>query len=234
MVMIKINNKKDIKHYIKKFEIDKIFKNDMTNYMELYSCTKGDHIYMSNRDIEHLYFLVKGTVKIYTISKNGKALSLRFYNPLQILGDIEFIGNKLPTCNVQCLDDSLFIVISFDDMRRYANDDINFYKYISKIFSDKLSTSSDSNMRNFSYSLEERLASYILALSYDSENSNQNSDEVEIFKLNDIAELLGTSYRHLIRTINSLMDKKIIYRKRNIIKILDRDRLEKLAKDLYD
>ncbi len=189
---------------------------------------------MSNRDIEHLYFLVKGTVKIYTISKNGKALSLRFYNPLQILGDIEFIGNKLPTCNVQCLDDSLFIVISFDDMRRYANDDINFYKYISKIFSDKLSTSSDSNMRNFSYSLEERLASYILALSYDSENSNQNSDEVEIFKLNDIAELLGTSYRHLIRTINSLMDKKIIYRKRNIIKILDRDRLEKLAKDLYD
>lgn len=232
--MIKIDNKKDIKYYVKKFDIDKIFKNDMTNYMELYSFDKGEHVYMSNGDIEHLYFLVKGTVKIYTISKNGKALSLKFYNPLQILGDIEFIGNKLPTCNVQCLDDALFIVISFDDMRRYANDDINFYKYISKIFSDKLSTSSHSNMHNFSYPLEERLASYILALSYDSENSNQNSDEVEIFKLNDIAELLGTSYRHLIRTINSLMDKKIIYRKRNTIKILDRDRLEKLAKDLRD
>lgn len=232
--MIKIDNKKDIKHYVKKFDIDKIFKNDMTNYMELYSFDKGEHVYMSNGDIEHLYFLVKGTVKIYTISKNGKALLLKFYNPLQILGDIEFLGNKPPTCNVQCLDDALFIAISFDDMRKYATDDINFYKYISKIFSDKLSTSSDSNMRNFSYSLEERLANYILALNYDSENSNQNSDEVEIFKLNDIAELLGTSYRHLIRTINSLMDKKIIYRKRNSIKILDRDRLEKLAKDLYN
>ncbi len=53
-------------------------------------------------------------------------------------------------------------------------------------------------------------------------------------KLTEIAELLGTSYRHLIRVINKLCDKEIIKKEKNALKIINRAALEELAGDLYN
>ena len=49
-----------------------------------------------------------------------------------------------------------------------------------------------------------------------------------------MADLLGTSYRHLIRTINKLCDEKIIRKEKNSIVILNINALEELAGDLYE
>ena len=58
----------------------------------------------------------------------------------------------------------------------------------------KLASLSVSNSVNILYPLENRLASYILA-SYTNEDNNNTEN------LTQIAEFLGTSYRHLLRVV---------------------------------
>ena len=76
------------------------------------------------------------------------------------------------------------------------------------------------------YPLENRLASYILA-TYTNEYSNSTEN------LTQISEFLGSSYRHLLRVLNKLESEGIIKRNNKKLIILDKDRLEELAGDLY-
>lgn len=90
----------------------------------------------------------------------------------------------------------------------------------------KLASLSVSNSVNILYPLENRLASYILA-SYTNEDSNNTEN------LTQIAEFLGTSYRHLLRVVKEFELEKIIKRDNKKLVILDKDKLEDLAGDLY-
>ncbi len=90
----------------------------------------------------------------------------------------------------------------------------------------KLASLSVSNSVNILYPLENRLASYILA-SYTNEDNNNTEN------LTQIAEFLGTSYRHLLRVVKEFELEKIIKRDNKKLVILDKDKLEDLAGDLY-
>ena len=70
------------------------------------------------------------------------------------------------------------------------------------------------------------MASYILA-SYTNEDSNNTEN------LTQIAESLGTSYRHWLRVVTKFELEKIIKRDNKKLVILDKDKLEDLAGDLY-
>ena len=78
-------------------------------------------------------------------------------------------------------------------------------------------------------SLESRLASYIYAFVNEENNEEFTFEE----SYSEIAELLGTSYRHLNRTLNKLCSDNILQKdgKKYIIK--DIERLKLLSGDLY-
>jgi CRP-like cAMP-binding protein len=40
---------------------------------------------------QYLYVLVKGKIKIYTSSAEGKTLILSFKTPLEVIGDLEYV-----------------------------------------------------------------------------------------------------------------------------------------------
>ncbi|MFH4289055.1 helix-turn-helix domain-containing protein, partial [Acinetobacter baumannii] len=72
----------------------------------------------------------------------------------------------------------------------------------------KLNRLSKNSTINLLYPLENRLASYMLAAG---ERAVQHGNRI-VFSgnLTETAELLGTSYRHLLRTLNVFCDKEII------------------------
>ncbi|WP_261856902.1 cyclic nucleotide-binding domain-containing protein [Clostridium folliculivorans] len=230
--IIKINNRSTIEAFKDLHNIDSYFSSDMTTHMEIHIFEKGELVYRSNEEIEYFYFLVKGKCKVYTLLQNGKSLLLRFYNPLMVMGDLEFISESTANCNVEAVHSCTFIGISLDVIRKYAKDDAIFLRHICKSLSEKLATSAVSNSINLLYPLENRLASYMLAISSE-EDLSTSLKGIVAERFTEIAELLGTSYRHLLRIINKLCDQKIIARNGNSLVILDYERLENLAGDLY-
>ncbi|MPM79649.1 hypothetical protein SDC9_126688 [bioreactor metagenome] len=82
---------------------------------------------------------------------------------------------------------------------------------------------------NLLYPLENRLASYINESLVCGDNLYIDFDE----NLNNIAELLGSSYRHLLRTFNTLCKKGVLKREDGKYKIINKVLLKDLAGDLY-
>lgn len=229
--MQRIEDRQKMSYYIKKYNINGIFSKDMTEYMEMHLFGKDDHICWNNERLNYFYFLVKGRVKVYTLLKNGKSLLLQFYKPLTVIGDLEFNKNTTASSNIQAIEESLLIAISMDKLREQASNDTKFLMYLINSLSKKLIISSSSGSINLLYPLENRLASYILATT--SIDDKDEGDRIYPQKLTEIADLLGTSYRHLIRTLNKLISQGIIKKEKGIIVILNRDALEILAGDIY-
>lgn len=232
--MNRINNQTKLDNYIKKYNIENFFGIDMKNYMELHSFDKGSHLVKTNEPINYFYFFVEGKVKVYTVLKNGKSLLFRLYKPLNIIGDVEFIDCNTANSNIEAINECLCIGISMINIRKYAINDPLFLKCMCTSLGKKFISSSISSSINILYPLENRLSSYLLAIAPEN-NQHSNLDAGIITdKFTEMADLLGTSYRHLIRTINKLCNEKIIKKEKNTISILNISALEKLAGDLYE
>ncbi len=226
--MQRISNEVTLKYYIEKFSINEIFQNDMQKYMELHLFNKGEQIYNSNRTADYVYFLVKGKFKVLTAQTNGKSLLLRFYHPLQMIGDVELLGYIDPLCNLEVLSEVICIGISVEVIRSQCMNDIKFLNFLAKGLAQKLIESSNSSSINLLYPLENRLASYLLAIS-----AEENISSIATNKPSEMADFLGTSYRHLNRTLSMFQNKNLIKKDKKFIEIINREELEKLAGDLY-
>jgi CRP-like cAMP-binding protein len=223
---------KQLLYFINKFNISSVFQNNITEYMKLDKFNKGEHILRANQKLEFLYFMVEGKAKVFTLLKNGKSLLLRFYNPFVVIGDVEFIDGTPVTCNVEAISPVTCIGVPLEVLQKSATNDPVFLKFICKSLSEKLAKNSVSSSINLLYPLENRLASYILAIAEENRSSS-SFNGIYTDKLTEMADLLGTSYRHLIRIINKLTLEGIIEKQNNRIIILSRPSLEKLAGDLY-
>lgn len=198
--------------------------------MTLYMFNKNDYICKEEENLDNMFFLVEGKAKVSKHLENGKSLLISFYNPFTIIGDVEFIRNNPTDCSVQAIKDTYCIGINFDIVRNQLIKDCKFLINICDYLSEKLTSGSNNSSINLLYPLENRLASYIVAFTnLDTHNKKFTLEE----NYSEIAELLGTSYRHLNRTLSKLCSDKILKRNKKEFIIEDLDKLLYLAGDLY-
>lgn len=230
--MTKVNNPKIMDGYILEYNIDEIFTEDMRSFMELILFKKGEYICRENEDINYIFFFLKGKAKVYITLGNGKSLLLYFYQDFKVLGDLELINYQSATSNVQAIEDTYCIGIPLEKARERLLKDTKFLRYICSSLGEKLKRCSKNSSINLLYPLENRLASYILATG---KNINRNGEKIIRFdeNLTEIAEILGTSYRHLLRTLNNLQLKGALAKEDSGFKVIDESILTKLASDVY-
>lgn len=231
--MIKINDRDKLEFYIAKYDLENIFSVDMKRYMKLFLFNKNEYICKVDKKLEYLYFFVQGKAKVYTLLGNGKSLLVCFYKPLMVIGDVEVININTASSNVQVIEDTYCIAIEFDKIRKYALEDPKFLKYMNEGLGEKLIRLSKYSSINLLYPLENRLASYLLAVTPPSNEKISSSLDKDC-NLTEMAELLGTSYRHLLRTLNKLCESGCIEKNKDFYEIKDREKLEELSGDLYD
>ena len=229
--MIKLNNKTKLRYYTNKFEINKIFTQDIEDDMELHYFKKGSHICIKGETLDYFYFFVKCRAKVYISTPNGKSLLIRFYSPLQVIGDVEITCDNNANCNIQAIEDCLCIGIPLYKILEISKYDAKFLNFVCKHLSCKLTSTSASTSLNVLYPLENRLASYLLAL-YPNDLKPENKVLTDNFT--QLAELLGADYRHFLRVVDKLCSKNIIKKEKRSLVILDRDALSELAVDLYN
>ena len=225
--MKKINNPELVDKYINKYNIDDIFSTSMKEHMELFHFKRNEYICKEDENIDYLFFFVEGKAKIYISLKNGKSLLINFYYPFMVLGDLELINLTKATTNMEVIEDAYCIGLPFKQVRDELLNDAKFLRFICSSLGNKMDTSSRNGTINLLYPLENRLASYMMATR--GSGNRIQFDET----LTEIAELLGTSYRHLLRTINNLINKGILKKCEYGYEVIDEEMLSSLAIDLY-
>lgn len=224
-----IVNENLLNKFVSKYDLDQIFGKSVLNEMKLFQFDNGEVVCRNGEILDRLFILVEGKLKISISLPNGKSLLLRFNNPLALIGDVEFINHSEVRSNVETVNRSLLIGISNRILHETPSSNSAFLKFLLRNVSYKLYTFSNFSSLNLLFPVENRFASYLIStLSPDDVSSFAN--EIKTSKLTEIAELLGTSYRHLNRVVNKFSSEDIIERKKGRLHVKDVEKLKLLAK----
>ncbi len=189
----------------------------------LLSYQKGELLCKEGEAFSYLLFLIVGKVKVCITEANGKTLLLSFYYPGTVLGDVELMLDNIGTATATAITPVYCIGIPMKLCKLALDQNLTFLKCTSETITEKFMISSKRNATNMLYTIENRLCAYI-------EATNENGYFQE--NLTEIAELLGTSYRHLLRSMALLCEHRILQKcSRTRYKIIDSNALWQKAKD---
>ncbi|CAM4225798.1 Crp/Fnr family transcriptional regulator [Lederbergia lenta] len=210
------------------FNMEKIFDQAKQLPFTLQKYEPDEIILFEGMEAKSLLFLVEGKVKITSSVETGKSLLLRFVQPFSIIGDVELIRDVPVQSQVKAVDPCLLIGLHFNYIKHHEMDNAKFLHTLLEHVSYKLQTCTTASRVNLLASVENKFASYLMStLSPDSENNF--GIEIRTSNMKEIADLLGTTYRHLNRVIHSLSQKNIIERDNSFIRILNWTKLEELS-----
>lgn len=217
-----------IRALLDQHELQHTFPESLQERIRLYQFEKGERICTEGEELTQMYFLVKGKLKIFTVSAEGNSRLLRFKNPLDIVGDVEYLKRNRVFNTVEAVTDGSVLGISYDDITRLAYDYPPFLQFLLHEVTHKFYTESNASTLNHLNSVETRLASYFLSTAT-TEKSTLFYQEMKTTNLKDIADLIGTSYRHLNRVIKDLCEQGILEKTGKRIYIKDHDLLRDRA-----
>lgn len=225
--MKKISDNTLLNYYISKYNLETIFDEDLLTHAQLHFYQKGEYILKSDFNLEYYYLIVDGKITVSYLLENGKSILLKFYHAFNTLGDIELLKNIPVCCNNQAIEDSYLIAIPSDIIRNGYLNNPKFLHHLVNSLSEKLHATLNNSSYNLTYPLINRLSSYLVEYITDKNYIVLSSS------FNEIAQFLGTTYRHLNRTFKELESRLIIKCENKTIHILDKDRLLALSKNDY-
>lgn len=213
------------------FLLNHVLVKHKRNELEILKFSKNESIISETEFIEHIYFHVGGKIKVYKEYENGKTLLLQFVDAPCSMGDVEYINDiNIATGSVKAVNDVYLFKLNYKELFEKYNTCREFNNYLIRHLSKRFLTSNGKTGLNLIYSVETRLASYILSM-----NNRTSKNIVVLENLQDLSNNLGTSYRHLHRSLKDLCDKNAIVRVKNRITIIDLNKLKELARgNIYE
>lgn len=232
--MEEIHDPELLQSYLQVHHIEAVFNDLLIAYLSLYRFDQGELICSQGEPAQVLYVLVKGKLKTYTTSAEGKTLILSFKTPLEVIGDIEYVHGTNIINTVEAVSAVWMIGVHHRWLKQYGRDHAPLLQFLLEIITDKFYRKSTSLSFNLMYPVEVRLASYLLSVSFD-ESDALFKGQLSTFSLVDAANLIGTSYRHLNRVIRKFCAEGLIERNKGFILVKDRERLDVLAsQNIYE
>lgn len=218
-----IIEKFDEKYY--KYISDLQLSQQQLSQVQIHTYEYKEYVIHEDDAINALKIIISGNAKVTISANNGKILLLSFYKSFGVIGDVEFLSGEDATCNVIALSELKLISIPYAILSENLKQIDKQMHFLFRDLSYKLRNSSKQAVINNLYTLSNRVCGYIYSTNY-----KNYFDE----NLTETSELLGTSYRHLLRVIKELCDKKVLERvDKGIYKILDLDKLDELSDGCY-
>lgn len=163
---------------------------------------RGEYICHQGHTIHNLSIFFSGKAKVFYTSSEGKTILLGFYNKTGIIGEVELMANHSEaSLSVQAIMDTICISIQIKDYGNQLKGNNEFLNKVGSSLANKLKQSTANSTFNILNTLEKRLCAYI---------EITNTDGYFIEKLTDVSDILGTSYRHLLRTLEKLCREELL------------------------
>jgi CRP/FNR family transcriptional regulator, dissimilatory nitrate respiration regulator len=191
---------------------------------------KSDFLFYDDDPYNGFYLLLKGLVKIFKNSRDGKESVLHIIKPVNLFADVPlFEGGNYPA-TAQTLENSIVIFIPKSDFLQLIKDDPEISLKMFSGFAKRLKEMTHIIENFSSKEVINRLAAFLLK-----EVKNSKTDKLEepYIRLNvpkrTIASYIGTITETLSRTLKKLQDEEIIKVRGKTIIITDYTRLKKLS-----
>jgi CRP-like cAMP-binding protein len=212
---------------MKRYPVHQYFSKDITQAMELYVFQKGDHLCEERKTPDHLYFILEGKVKLSLIHQDGNVTLVQYYEPGDILGELELLGMRQQSQTIEAVGDVTCLALPFEGCKDIMLEDTKFLQNLCRLIAAKMQRSVNKLVGIQTYPLENRLAAYFIQ-----KEDEVGQDQWMHVKLTDLAQYLGVSYRHLSRVIKDFDDAGWIQKERTKMRVLERKQLEELLRQM--
>lgn len=217
--MKKIDDSSLLASYIVKHDLQQYMDSDLFEIATLQSFEKDEHLIHTGTISDFLYFLVDGTVMVYSYATDTQNICIDYASEMTPLGEASSLWEILPKSSVKAATPCICICISLSKYRTLLQKDIRFLQNVCQLLSNRLNTGI-TLANSLAESVTVRLAKFILA--------NQK-ETIFSFQLTTCAEILNVSYRHLLRMMTRFKEQEILEKYENYYIIRDFQRLENLA-----
>lgn len=92
--MKKIDDTARLRNYIDTYDLQSYMDNDLLAMATLHSFEKEEHLIRTGTPSEYLYFLVEGTVMVYSFSSDTQTICIDYAKPAAPLGKLPLYGNS--------------------------------------------------------------------------------------------------------------------------------------------
>ena len=199
--MKKINNLQQLQSLIQTNNLQDLFSAPLLPMAELFYFDKDEYITRQHVKTDYIYFIVKGHAKVFAYLDNDQTHCQQYFRSCEIIGETDLLWDEPPISYVLSLSECLCIGICLSKYRKKLLDDTTFLRYTSKVLASRLKDKTTT--RNRLISLETRLINHILAF---------QENGMFCMNLKESAELLDSSYRHLLRIMAFLCEKGTLKR----------------------
>lgn len=193
----------------------------------------GEFIYEQGFPIPFLSLLVKGKVKIFSTSEDGRRLIVTFNKPLEIFGELELVQQVNTIHSIEAVTPVHIATLSSETAKKLREDSV-FNEILLQSISRKFHTKSMNLSFHLLHEADVRFASYLASVSHDEQGVFINA-LIPKNELKTIAEFIGITVRHQNRCIQSFERDELIKRIPGYIEIIDPKRLLNYAQqNIYE
>jgi len=222
--------------YVARFGLAELLSAELAGELRLVTNEPRELILRAGDPADRLLFFVAGKAKVYSLLENGKSLLASFFEPFEVIGDAELFAYERWTLNVEAMTATACLALPAESVRKAADRNGRLFAFLCARLGRKLATFNVQSAINLRYPVENRLASYLLAVTGMEGQGGAGEPGASDYGTDDLGELadsLGTSYRQLARVVRRFRDEGILEDRRGRIRVLSRERLEPLARDIY-
>ncbi|MBB5181606.1 CRP-like cAMP-binding protein [Planomicrobium koreense] len=204
--------------YLEKFGLATMFPESVKKTMRLETFASGSQLFAQGEEAHALYLLAEGKLKISMLSPEGKRLIVAFKSPFDFVGDVEYVRKCQLINTVETVTATTVIRIPYEVLESEMAGNAEWLQFLLESITRKFEIKSHAMNFNLLYTVDVRVASYLLAMT-------PNKTTLDSTSLVDMADLIGTSYRHLNRVLKHFEEQGWLVKKRGKITITDRSAL---------
>lgn len=213
-----------IDQYIAQYQLADSLNVDLLRCLHLFRLEEERDIPINDPDIQRLYFLVSGSVYVSYDHLDGTRSSIGTMSPLALIGELDlFVVDPNLRLSITTAEASTFLYIEREFVLRYGSNDPRFLRLVIQNLSTKLIRST-LILRHNVLPLSGQLAALLLT------QSTPTNNKVHFQSKSYLAELVGTTTRHLNRILNDFVHEGLIRISDNDIEICNREALTQYAK----
>jgi len=185
----------------------------------------GELLYSPPQPMETLFILKQGRVRIFRVSRDGRALTTAIITPGTIFGEMLLLGQQMHDNFAEALDKVTVCVMSRSDVQRLLLSDSRIAARISEILGNRVSQLERRLSDTVFKSVPQRIATTLCLLA-GQEPRRLLGRGIQIQLTHEqVAALAGTSRETTTKILNEYADQGLVHLGRGRITIADLPRL---------
>jgi len=186
---------------------------------------QGEYLSKEGEPLQYIFFVVSGKARVLLSLSDGKQLLLGDFISKGIIGDIELMADvRINQSTLKAATDLVCIALPLKEYRIVLKTNVAFLNHIGRELAEKLMQRAINGAITTLQPLETRLCAYILQTA---------KDGVFQENLTEVANMVGGSYRHLLRCLDKLCREYVLEKDEGGYYVVNEGALAKRTGDLY-